>query len=309
MPTHDADAEFELRLLRAQSSRDRAILGAVSTAYAVMLDQRVLEVNDALCRLLGFSAQELVGAQAPWPFWPPEGRAIALRLLEEVPARVESTGLPYTFEMPLMRKDGGRFIAEITVAAAREPSGRLIGYVSTVLDVTSHRDYEAELQRLADQDPLTGLANRRVFEQRLEQEIADAVRHDRQLAVAILDLDHFKSINDRFGHPVGDRVLKEAADRLRVVQRQGDVLARIGGEEFAWILTDVHSHGAWAAVERARHAISESPFDDIGELTISIGVSLRGDLRVASQLYENADQALYRAKREGRNRSILSRSI
>jgi len=274
-----------------------------------MLGGRVIEVNDTLCRLLGFSAHELVGAEAPWPFWPPEGGEIARRLLEEVPAQVENTGLPYTYEMPLMRKDGSRFIAEITTAAAREPEGRLIGYVSTVRDITSHRDYEAELQRLADQDPLTGLSNRRVFEQRLEQEIADAVRHDRQLAVAILDLDHFKDINDRFGHPAGDRALKEIADRLRVVQRQGDVLARIGGEEFAWILTDVHSHGAWAAVERARQAISESPFEDIGVLTISVGVSLRGDLRRASQLYENADQALYHAKREGRNRSVLARSV
>jgi len=310
MPTHDAEAASEdARRWRVQSQRDRAILGAVSAGYVVIRDQHILEVNDILCRLLGFTVEELLGARAPWPFWPPEGYEIAERLLQEVPVTVDSTRRPYTFEMPLMRKDGGRFIAEITTASAREPDGQLIGYVCTVSDITSHRDYEAELQRLADQDPLTGLANRRVFEQRLEQEMADAVRHDRQLAVAILDLDHFKCVNDRFGHPTGDRALQETARRLGLVQRKGDTLARVGGEEFAWILSDVHSHGAWAAVERARQAISEAPFDDIGTLTISIGVSLRGDVRGPAEIYERADRALYRAKHEGRNRSILWRNL
>jgi diguanylate cyclase (GGDEF)-like protein/PAS domain S-box-containing protein len=295
--------------LRAQLDHVRAILDAVAAGYAVTQGPRLVEVNAELCRILGFSADELVGAETPWPFWPPESHELAYRLVAEVPAKIKETGEPYTFELPLIRKDGSRFTAEVTCAPAIAPSGSLVGWVSTIRDISPHRDHEAELQRLADHDPLTGLANRRVFEQRLGQELADAVRHGREMAVAILDLDRFKQVNDRFGHLAGDRALKETAARLRSVQRKGDVLARVGGEEFAWILAEAHADGAWEAVERARRTISEEPFAEIGELTISIGVSLRGELHDAARIYELADQALYRAKREGRNRSVLSGTL
>jgi diguanylate cyclase (GGDEF)-like protein/PAS domain S-box-containing protein len=304
MPTHDADAH-----LHRQLHRDRAILDAIAVGYAVIRHGRLIEVNDVLCGMVGFTADELIGADMPWPFWPPDDAELGSRMVRDIVAEIEETGVAQTFDVPLMRSDGTRFMAQVTCDAAREPDGSLIGWVATVSDVSMRRDHEAELERLAHHDPLTGLPNRRVFERRLEEEMADAVRHERQLAVAILDLDHFKQVNDRFGHPAGDRALKQTAERLGVVQRRGDLLARVGGEEFAWILTEVHSHGAWAAVERARHAISEEPFDEIGPLTISIGVSLRGDQREAAHIYENADQALYRAKREGRNRSILAHHI
>ncbi len=287
----------------------RAVLDAISVGYIVTEDRRIVEINQKMCDVLGFEREELLNAEMPWPFTPPEGSevsyAVGDRMVTE--ALQSTSGHSETVELPLMRKDGSRFIGEVTISPARDEDGNVFAWVSTIRDVSTRHDYEIELERLATHDSLTGLANRRLFDERLEQEIADAIRHDRSMAVAILDLDHFKSVNDEHGHPVGDRALREAAARLAQVLRKGDLLARIGGEEFAWILPEVHSHGAWAAVERARRSICETPFDGIGRMTISIGVAMRGALHDAELLYKHADQSLYRAKRDGRDRSIMWR--
>jgi diguanylate cyclase (GGDEF)-like protein/PAS domain S-box-containing protein len=301
----------DLSRLREEHDRVRAILSAVAAGYLVSKDRVILEVNDTLCEMLGFSREELLGSTMPWPFMPPEGIEVALALTDKLvnEALHPQAGSVQSLEVPMMRKDGSRFICDVALRLARNPDGSTLGWVSTIRDVSRRHDYEAELERLATHDPLTGLANRRLFEQRLEQELADAIRHERSLAVAILDLDRFKDVNDQHGHPVGDRALRETATRLESVQRKGELFARVGGEEFAWILPEVDSHGAWAAVERARHAISDVPFEGIGHLTISIGVGLRSELEESAALYERADQSLYRAKRDGRNRSIMWRPI
>jgi diguanylate cyclase (GGDEF)-like protein/PAS domain S-box-containing protein len=304
----------------AQHSREReqrhdepvgAILDAIAVGYMVTKGTRIIDINQNLCRTLGFSRDELLELEMPWPFTPPQSlelsRAITERLSRDALDNDAAPSDP--IEVPLMRKDGSRFVGELTIAPARDADGVILGWVSTIRDVSRRHDYEVELERLATHDPLTGLANRRLFEERLDQEMAGAIRHSRSLAVAILDLDHFKSVNDRLGHPAGDDALRESSARLERILRKGDLLARVGGEEFAWILPDAHSHGAWAAVERARHAISDAPFEAAGDLTISIGVALRGDLQDGAQLYEHADESLYRAKREGRDRSIMWRSL
>lgn len=188
--------------------------------------------------------------------------------------------------------------------AALQPDGTPLGWVSTVRDVSERRRYEAELERLATHDPLTGLANHRLFHQRLADEMASAVRHGRPLSVAILDLDHFKAINDRHGHVVGDHTLVAVAQRLSTVVRDGELLARVGGEEFAWILPGADAAGVLAAAERARQVIRDRQMSPIGRLTISIGVATRELIGDATVLFEHADQALYRAKHEGRDRTI-----
>jgi diguanylate cyclase (GGDEF)-like protein len=176
--------------------------------------------------------------------------------------------------------------------------------VSTVRDISERRRYEAELERLATHDPLTGLPNHRTFHQRLDEELADAIRHSRPLSIALVDIDGFKAINDGHGHIVGDRVLAAVAQRLDAVVRQGEMLARVGGEEFAWILPDSDAEGAVAAAERARSAVSSEPFVPVGRLTVSIGVAELDELRDRSRLYQCADESLYEAKRLGRDRVV-----
>ncbi len=163
-------------------------------------------------------------------------------------------------------------------------------------------------ERLATQaltDPLTGLSNRRAFDQRLADETERALRHGRELSLMLVDVDHFKAINDRFGHATGDRVLVNLARDMQAVMRQGDLLARIGGDEMAMILGDCPPEQAADVAHRMLAAIVEDPsLSQRHGVTLSIGVAGLVPGRSAEELLRLADQALYRAKDSGRNRVV-----
>jgi diguanylate cyclase (GGDEF)-like protein len=163
-------------------------------------------------------------------------------------------------------------------------------------------------ERLATQaltDPLTGLANRRAFDQRLAEETDRAVRHERALSLMLVDVDHFKSINDRFGHATGDRVLVNLARDMQAVMRNGDLLARIGGDEMAMILADCPPEQAEDVARRMLAAIVEdTSLSQRHGVTLSIGVAGLSPGRSAEELLRVADQALYRAKNSGRNKVV-----
>jgi diguanylate cyclase (GGDEF)-like protein len=161
-----------------------------------------------------------------------------------------------------------------------------------------------QLSRLASTDHLTGLSNQRAFSDRLDAEVARARRHGRPVSLIVLDLDHFKLVNDTHGHEVGNRALTEFADRLLTVGRSGELLARVGGEEFAWILPETTGADALAAAERARRAIADTPFPGVGRLTASAGVCSLDDAHDARELFRHADLALYWAKSHGRNTTV-----
>ncbi|WP_246257866.1 diguanylate cyclase [Amycolatopsis anabasis] len=167
----------------------------------------------------------------------------------------------------------------------------------------------AEQRRLAITDALTGLRTRRFFEARLALEIARAARTGGSVAVLIADVDHFKSVNDRYGHPAGDRVLVEIGQRLRAATREGDLVARYGGEEFAMLIRDSGADDPAVIAERLRREVADRPVVVSGDLwldvTISVGTAgfpLHGDTPVA--LVTAADRALYAAKAQGRNRIV-----
>jgi diguanylate cyclase (GGDEF)-like protein/PAS domain S-box-containing protein len=157
------------------------------------------------------------------------------------------------------------------------------------------------LARLAATDELSGLANYRTFRDRLSMEGERAKRHGRPLSLVLLDVDHFKAINDRHGHGVGDRVLVELARRLTAQVRDGDLVARVGGEEFALLLPETDAAGALTTAERIREAVAQVPFDVVGTVTISVGVCSVEESGGADSLVLLADTALYWAKNSGRN--------
>jgi diguanylate cyclase (GGDEF)-like protein/putative nucleotidyltransferase with HDIG domain len=159
------------------------------------------------------------------------------------------------------------------------------------------------LAGLAATDPLTELPNHRAFQERLQEETARAVRAGEPLALVLIDLDRFKRVNDTHGHPAGDAVVHEVARRLRANARDGEMVARIGGEEFAWLVRG-DAMDAWGAAERARLAVQASPVIPGVRLTISAGVCELGQAGSPVELLRLADGALYWAKAHGRNRCV-----
>ncbi|HWX09248.1 MAG TPA: diguanylate cyclase [Gaiellaceae bacterium] len=163
------------------------------------------------------------------------------------------------------------------------------------------------LEALAGVDPLTQLPNRRILKERLEQEFSRVVRYRRPLACLILDVDHFKRVNDDHGHLLGDEVLTHVGSTIASTIRRSDLAGRYGGEEFLVIAPETSSSGAAALGERLRHAIGSAPGGSLPRVTVSIGVATTDPTtQAAEDLLRSADRALYAAKEAGRNRVIVA---
>jgi len=166
----------------------------------------------------------------------------------------------------------------------------------------------AQMEEMAVRDGLTGLFNHRYFQERLEDEIAKAERYNKDLSLVLLDVDHFKKLNDQYGHPEGDRVLKTVTRLiLETVRNRVDTVARYGGEEFIVILPETDANAAYESAERIRKRIESHLFEDgkggVYRVTVSLGTaSYPFDARTAAKLIHGADTALYASKNGGRNR-------
>ncbi|HEV2591539.1 MAG TPA: sensor domain-containing diguanylate cyclase [Gaiellaceae bacterium] len=163
-----------------------------------------------------------------------------------------------------------------------------------------------EARALADLDALTGLHNRRYFHETLAREVGRARRYARQLALIVFDLDDFKAINDQIGHLSGDAVLAEVAERMMSVVRAADVACRVGGDEFGVVLPESQAADGELLASRIAHAISHRPLGKAGTLFISAGVAEMRETDDAVELFERADQALYRAKQLGKARTVAA---
>jgi diguanylate cyclase (GGDEF)-like protein/PAS domain S-box-containing protein len=189
-------------------------------------------------------------------------------------------------------------------------SGNVTGVIGLIRDITERKQAEQQIEYQAYHDALTGLANRRLFQEHLSLALALAGRHNRLVAVLFLDLDHFKLINDTLGHTTGDALLKLVASRLKACVREGDTVARVGGDEFTIVLQDVvKKEDAAAVAQKVLHAIAE-PIDLNDQrfyVTTSVGITtFPDDGDDAETLLKNADNAMYRAKAEGRNTYQMS---
>ena len=186
-----------------------------------------------------------------------------------------------------------------------DEDGRIVGVIGLIRDVTQRKAAEQQIEYQAYHDALTGLANRRLFQEHLSLALALAQRRNSVVAVLFLDLDHFKVVNDSLGHSVGDELLREVAQRLKAVVRDGDTVARVGGDEFTIVLQELSRRdGAAAVAQKVLRTVAE-PFEVQGHrlyVTTSIGITLfPDDGEDAETLLRNADTAMYRAKDAGRN--------
>jgi diguanylate cyclase (GGDEF)-like protein/putative nucleotidyltransferase with HDIG domain len=248
-----------------------------------------------------------------------DGTAIATVLRTRRPAAVTGRGVPEDVSKlddpaAAMRAGAaapievdGRFWGAISVGWEQadtvdpEEIARVTRFADLVSLAVTGAEARQQLSELAFTDHLTGLHNQRAFSDRLEEEVRRCRRYRRPLSLVVFDLDHFKLINDTHGHEAGNRVLADFAERLVAVRRGSDVIARVGGEEFAWMLPETDGRSAMVAAERARAAIADLPFDGVGRITSSVGVCSLDDADDAQQLYRHADLALYWAKAAGRN--------
>ena len=208
------------------------------------------------------------------------------------------------------------FLNDQPIIEAELKDGDHISVGSCVLKFMDRSSVEAryheELYQLATADPLTDLYNRRQFLELIDREIARATNYKRPLTLLIIDLDHFKSINDQFGHPDGDLVLKKVALALREHAREEFIIARIGGEEFAMVLPENELSEAMRFADSLRRAMADLEFlfnEETTKITVSIGAAAwLPSMSATSELMRAADEQLYRAKQAGRNRvcSVLS---
>jgi len=217
----------------------------------------------------------------------------------------EPTSQPGIFEYRIRGTDDRYRFVENRYTPVRDASGRLVEVEGTLVDVTERKEVEAEIARLARTDPLTGLANRATFSDRLRQMFALARRGSAGFAVLYLDLDHFKDINDTLGHPAGDELLREAAARLLRSLRETDLVAWLGGDEFAILQADVAELADSGTLAEHIRAGLAAPYQIAGStvhLTASVGIaSYAPGTAKPEDIMMQADLALYRAKDEGRN--------
>ncbi len=295
-------AEERLRLL------ERAVEFSGSGVVITNVKGEIEYVNPAFSRMTGYSAEEVLG-KTPRILksgkHPPEFYADLWQTILR--------GEVWRGEMTNRKKDGSLYWEQQTIAPVRDGRGRITHFVAVKEDVTERKRTEQELKRLATTDPLTGLFNRRHFFRHAEVLFRQANLLSAPLSVVMVDLDHFKSINDRYGHGVGDEVLREAAARLRRVLRADDLIARYGGEEFALLLPRTPCAAALQVAERLRRALSDRPIPtSAGELSVtaSFGVAcLDETVDSLDTLLLHADQALYAAKGAGRNCCVVYRKV
>ena len=220
-------------------------------------------------------------------------------------------GEPREAEVYLRHRDGHRVPVHVRATPVRDRGGAVIGAVEIFDDRTeliAVRQEASELRDLAMQDGLTGLPNRRHFDMSLASRVAELAGYGRRFGLLMADIDHFKRVNDRHGHAVGDVALRTIARTLLDSSRASDDVARVGGEEFAMTITDANEAAMRAIAERFRALVERTSIRTDGRdirATISIGGTMAAVGASAEAIYERADAALYRAKTEGRNRVVI----
>jgi diguanylate cyclase (GGDEF)-like protein/PAS domain S-box-containing protein len=261
---------------------------------------RISAVNPAFSTMTGYSTREAIGQTPRLLHSGKQDGAFYAKLWDSL-----LTNGGWEGELLNRRKNGDLFIQYENISAIRDAQGRIVKFVAILSDITDKCRLEKEIEFRANYDLLTGLANRSLLIERLDQALKTSRRQKEPAAVLFIDLDHFKRVNDRLGHSVGDKLLQEAADRLRQCTRETDTVARQGGDEFVVVLTRIKGGDDAARVAEKIIAALAAPFQldaSIVSIGASIGIALApDDGSDVDTLFRNADLAMYRAKSLGRN--------
>jgi diguanylate cyclase (GGDEF)-like protein/PAS domain S-box-containing protein len=261
---------------------------------------RIVAVNPAYCRMSGYTAAELVGRN---PRLQQSGRQDKA-FYRELWRALDTSG-QWQGEIWNRRKNGEAYPVWQNISAVRDARGRTVQFLAVMSDITPVKAVQERLDHLAHHDPLTGLPNRLHFMAALERLLAHADREKTNVALLFVDLDHFKAVNDSFGHAVGDQLLIEVGRRLLEAVRSEDLVARLGGDEFVVTVGNLHEREEAASIARKLLAQLQQPFQVDGQdlaPAASIGIALYpDDGRRPTDLLSAADDAMYEAKRRGRH--------
>jgi diguanylate cyclase (GGDEF)-like protein/PAS domain S-box-containing protein len=292
---------------RAAEERFRVAFEEAPIGMAVVgLDRRFIQVNAALAALVGYDRADLEGRDATsidHPEDPLINLAAVRSFLDD-----QTSYLAASSDRHLLHADGHSVWVTMNVTCVRDCDGEPQHYLAQMQDITDRRRYETQLQHMADHDPLSGLLNRRAFERELRSHAARAERYGAGGAAVMIDLDNFKSYNDTRGHQAGDALIARVADALGKRLRRSDVLARVGGDEFAVLLPRAGKTGTRRLVDGLLDCVRSAGAVDAAGVTASIGVAFfddAGDLE-PEQVIAKADRAMYDAKQSGGDRASFA---
>ncbi|HZV63837.1 MAG TPA: diguanylate cyclase, partial [Telluria sp.] len=294
-------AEGKLAALERSEERFRRIVHTAEEGiWEIDAASVTTFVNPKMAAMLGYAIEDMLD-QPLTGFMDDEGRT----LLERNIAR-RRQGIAERHEFKFVRRDGAELWTSMAANPIFDAAGAYVGALALVTDITDRRESTEQIWHQANFDHLTGLPNRHMFIDRLTQEAKKADRNGTFLALLFIDLDHFKEVNDRLGHAVGDALLTEAARRVGGCVRTSDTLARLGGDEFTVILAGLDHIGSVERIAQSVISVLGMPFE-LGQerayISASIGIALYPpDATDIGQLLAHADQAMYASKNAGRNR-------
>jgi len=320
-----APALTTLERLRISEERHRLLAEAANDViWSMSVDGRITYVSPAVERVRGFTQEEAM-AQPLDEIEAPDSLAISLRYFGELQEALRDRREPpadFRGELEYLCKDGSTIICDVHVIPHLDEHGQLVEILGVSRDISERKRAEAEilrsrqeardawtalaranaeLERIATVDPLTGACNRRHFDALLTGAAADAARTGQPSCLLLLDIDHFKQVNDTHGHREGDRVLVELTSRISRRLRANDALGRWGGEEFVVLVRAAGMADAMSVAEDVRSIVMETPFPTAGTVTVSIGAAEWQHGEGIDGWIARADAAMYRAKGAGRN--------
>ncbi len=273
----------------------------------IVMDSRghILRANRAFTQLFGYAADTVVGSDLDFLYADVHDETWQQEMRDALRRDGHWSG-----ELTCVRKSGSKFPSWHRITSVRDDTGRVTHFVGAYADISDRKAHEDSVRKMAFFDALTNLPNRRLLLDRLAQRLAASKRHESFGALLFMDLDHFKALNDNYGHDMGDRLLVEVSTRLRQCVREIDTIARFGGDEFLVIIDELSRDSAQAAsqaesvADKIQHELSQ-PYPFIGpdrDVGVSIGICLfLGDETSVDTLLKQADLALYQAKEAGRN--------
>jgi diguanylate cyclase (GGDEF)-like protein/PAS domain S-box-containing protein len=298
--------------LRESEERFRSAFDSATIGMGlVSMQGRWLRVNSSLCRIFGYPEPELLSADYQSIAHPEDLQADTEQARRLANGELQS----YQMEKRYFHREGHIVWVNLSASVVKDVDGAPRHFVVQIEDISARKQAEEALQSMlreqALRDPLTALFNRRHLEDAVERELARARRNDEPLAIVMVDIDHFKSINDRYGHACGDAVIRRVAQLLVDGVRRSDIACRYGGEEFLLLLPGAPASRALevagAIRDSARAVRHQCEGRDIGAVTVSCGVALfpqHGES--AEQVMKGADRALYQAKQQGRDTVVLA---